>query len=114
MGYVNCDDQPILCNSWSSSTANLWVFEMLPPPAAIDIYKKRLNTTTTTSADLVELKNTNKAESMTLLESRFHPFNGQFAELGVSVPIAYGLWAFNLVPSWLFMLVISMVSRTMM
>lgn len=114
MGYVNCDDQPILCNSWSASTANLWVFEMLPAPAPIDIYKRRLNTTTTTSADLVALKSADRAEKFHLIDSRFHPFNGQFAELGLSVPIAYLLWAFNLVPSWAFMLIVSMVSRTMM
>lgn len=114
MGYVNCDDQPILCNSWSASTSSLWVFEMLPPPATIDIYRTRLNTTTTTTSTFSELKNANKAEAMTLIESRFHPFNGQFTELGLSVPIAWALWGFNLVPSWLFMLVVSMVSRTMM
>lgn len=114
MGIVNCDDQPILCNSWSANTANLWVFEMLPEPAAIDIYRKRLNTTTTTSETLTDLKSANRAEEFHLVESRFHPFNGQLAELGLSVPIAYGLWAFSLVPSWLFMLVVSMLSRTMM
>jgi hypothetical protein len=114
MAIVNCDDQPILCNSWAATPSWLWAFQMLPEPAPIDIYKKRLNTTTTTSDDIVALKSTDRAESMVLLESRFHPFDGQITQMGLAVPIAYALWAFSLVPSWLFMLVISMVSRTMM
>ncbi|EQL04173.1 peptidyl-tRNA hydrolase [Ophiocordyceps sinensis CO18] len=112
MGYLNCDDQPILCNSWSASTAHIWSFAMLPPPAPVEIYKKRLNLTTTTSSDLVALQSS-KAE-WTLLESWFHPFNGQVAQNGLAVPYGYVMWAFNLVPNWLFMVIVSFASRSMM
>ncbi|PHH83827.1 hypothetical protein CDD82_17 [Ophiocordyceps australis] len=112
--YLNCDHQPILCNSWSASTANLWSFAMLPPPAPITIYKKRLNLTTTTSDGLVALHSAGNKEAWTEVDSWFHPFNGIATELGLSVPYAYIVWAFKLIPNWLFMLIVSFASRSMM
>ena len=114
VGYLNCDDQPILCNSWSTATGYIWSFNILPSPAPVDIYKKRLNLTTTTSSDLVALNSAKSKEDWTLLDSWFHPFNGKATEFGLSVPYAYAMWAFNLVPNWLFMLVVSFASRSMM
>ncbi|KAF7534654.1 hypothetical protein G7Z17_g13333 [Cylindrodendrum hubeiense] len=115
MGYLNCDDQPILCNAWSTGTSNLYVFEMLPSPAPIDIYKKRLNMTTTTSEDLVNLFETGSKDEFKLLEAGwFHPFQGKAVEFGIAVPFGYVMWAFGLIPNWMFMLVVSFVSRTMM
>ncbi|KAH7156927.1 hypothetical protein EDB81DRAFT_406528 [Dactylonectria macrodidyma] len=115
MGYLNCDDQPILCNAWSTGTSNLYVFEMLPSPAPIDTYKKRLNMTTTTSETLVNLYESGTKDQFTLLEPGwFHPFQGKAVELGLAVPFGYFMWAFGLIPNWLFMLVVSFVSRTMM
>lgn len=114
MGYINCDDQPILCNSWSAGATNLWVFEMLPAPAPIDVYKKRLNATTVTSDDIVALRDADREKSFSKVEGLFHPFNGKIAELGLSQPVGYLFWIFNLIPSWMTMLILSMVSRTMM
>ncbi|KFH48736.1 hypothetical protein ACRE_004200 [Hapsidospora chrysogenum ATCC 11550] len=112
MGMLNCDDQPILCNVWSAGVGSIWDFEMLPEPAAINIYKKRLNLTTVTTDEIIALQG--KKDEFTLLDSVFHPFDGKIAELGLSVPLAYVIWFFNLVPSWATMLVISFFSRTMM
>ncbi|KAF4471575.1 hypothetical protein FALBO_1508 [Fusarium albosuccineum] len=114
MAYLNCDNQPILCNTWSTGPASLYVFEMLPAPAPIDIYKKRLNLTTTSSDDLVNLQASGSKEEFSLVDGWFHPFNGKAVELGVAVPFGYIMWAFGLVPNWLFMLVVSFGSRTMM
>ncbi|KAG6167334.1 hypothetical protein E4U51_002981 [Claviceps purpurea] len=116
MGIVNCDDQPILCNAWSAGAGSIWSFNMLPLPAPVDIYKKRLNLTTTTSEDLVQLNAAeSKAEAgFVLLDSWFHPFNGKITELGLSTLYGYTMWAFGLVPNWLFMLIVSFASRSMM
>ncbi|RFU72078.1 hypothetical protein TARUN_10181, partial [Trichoderma arundinaceum] len=114
MGIINCDDQPILCNAWSANVGNIWAFEMLPEPAAIDIYKKRLNLTTVTTDDIVKLNEPGNKVEFTLLDSWFHPFNGKASELGLSVPFGYLLWAFNLLPNWMFMLIVSFASRSMM
>lgn len=116
MGIVNCDDQPILCNSWSAGAGSIWSFHMLPAPAPVDIYKKRLNLSSTTSEELVNLRSAESKDKagFVLIDSWFHPFNGKATELGLSVPYGYAMWAFGLVPNWLFMIIVSMASRSMM
>ncbi|KAL7911138.1 hypothetical protein GGI35DRAFT_478511 [Trichoderma velutinum] len=114
MGILNCDDQPILCNAWSANVGNIWAFEMLPKPAPIDVYKTRLNLTTVTTDEIVKLQEAGTKKEFTLLESFWHPFNGKAAELGLSIPLGYLLWIFNLVPQWAFMLIVSFASRSMM
>ncbi|KXX79982.1 hypothetical protein MMYC01_202384 [Madurella mycetomatis] len=115
LGYINCDDEPVLCNSWMVATGNLYFFEMLPAPAPVDIYYKRLNLTTTTAQDIVDAY-TGKAEDAKFrkYESYFHPFDGVVAKYGLSVPIGYVLWGLNAIPSWGMMLVVSFISRSMM
>jgi hypothetical protein len=116
MGMLNCDDQPILCNAWSAGAGSIWSINMVPAPAPVDIYKRRLNLTSTTSEELVKLRSAESKEKagFVLLDSWFHPFNGKAAELGLSVPYGYVMWAFGLVPNWLFMLIVSFASRSMM
>lgn len=114
MAYLNCDDQPILCNSWGVGTGYVWSFNMLPPPAEIDIYKKRLNFTTAASSDLVAASKGKDGHGWVKLDSWFHPYNGKAAELGLAVPWGYLVWGFNLVPNWLFMILVSFASRSMM
>jgi hypothetical protein len=114
MALVNCDDQPVLCNAWSAPVGALWIFEMLPEPSNINIWTKKLNLTTTTSDDLVQLhKNGYKTEA-NLHDGLFHPFNGPIAQNGLSTPVGYVLWAFSLLPSWAFMIFVSLFSRRMM
>jgi hypothetical protein len=114
MAYLNCDDQPILCNSWSVSAGTLWSFQIAPPPAKVDIWHRRLNLTSTTSEDFVNIHKVEKKFNMKPLNSWFDPFNGKAAELGLAVPFGYLVWGFGLIPNWLFMLSISMFSRTIM
>ncbi|OLN86665.1 hypothetical protein CCHL11_03773 [Colletotrichum chlorophyti] len=114
LGYLNCDDQPVLCNGWSAGTASIWSINMLPAGSQIDIYRKRLNITTTTSDDIVDLwKKQSKAE-WTLTENIFHPFNSWVAQNNLTIPVGYFFWAFNLIPNWLFMILVSFGSRTLM
>lgn len=114
MAILNCDDQPVLCNSWSAGAGVIWAFEMLPAPAAIDVYTTRLNLTSTTSESIVADYNNGEKKGYTLLESFFHPFNGKAAELGVAVPLGYVIWGFGLIPQWAFMIIVSFASRTFM
>jgi hypothetical protein len=112
MALLNCEDQPILCNSWSLPVGILSIIDLLPPPAQVDVYRKRLNFTTTTSDDLVAFRNDRSA--FKLEDGWFHPFNGKVTELGLAVPFGYIVWVFNVIPNWLFMLVVSFASRSMM
>ncbi|KAF5612111.1 peptidyl-tRNA hydrolase [Fusarium sp. NRRL 25303] len=115
MAYLNCDNQPILCNAWSAGPASLYIIEMLPEPAPVEIYSKRLNLTTTTSDTLVAFHESGSKDQFHRIDSSwFHPFNGKLAEYGVAVPFGYLMWAMGLIPNWLFMLVVSFGSRAMM
>ncbi|AEO71750.1 1c6da8ab-e137-4869-8442-15a840e93508 [Thermothielavioides terrestris] len=118
LGYVNCDDQPVLCNSWSANTGGLWLFEMLPAPAPVDIHTWRLNLTTTTAQDIVDAFKADKAGPETRWRkydsnSYFHPFDGKLTRWGLAVPLGYVFWVLNVIPSWGMMLVISFISRRM-
>ncbi|KAI1780862.1 hypothetical protein F4818DRAFT_19251 [Hypoxylon cercidicola] len=111
---LNCEDQPVLCSAWSAPVGAIWIFEMLPEPAPIDIWTKRLNMTTTTSDDIVTLQTEGYKSSAKLHDGFFHPFNGPLAKYGVATPVGYVLWFFNLLPSWAFMVLVSFFSRNMM
>jgi hypothetical protein len=114
MAMLNCEREPVLCNGWSAPPGGLWIFEMLPQPAPINIWGYRVNFTTATSDDFVKLQKGKYKEVATLHDGMFHPFNGFFAQNGLTMPVGYALWFFQAVPSWLFMIVVSMVSRSMM
>ncbi|KAI1635497.1 hypothetical protein F4809DRAFT_452811 [Biscogniauxia mediterranea] len=111
---LNCENQPVLCNAWSAPVGALWIFEMLPEPSPVNIWTKRLNMTTVTSDDFIELQKSDYKAAANLHNGTFHPFNGPLAQYGVSVPVGYVLWFFNLLPSWMFMILVSMFSRSMM
>ncbi|PSR75297.1 hypothetical protein BD289DRAFT_379422 [Coniella lustricola] len=115
VGYINCDDQPILCNSWSTGAGTLYLIEMLPEPAPIDIYAKRLNLSTTTPDTILDIYQTREDKSQfKKKDGYFHPFDGELAKYKLAVPLAYVLWALSVIPSWGMMLGVSFISRTMM
>ncbi|KAK4146439.1 uncharacterized protein C8A04DRAFT_25661 [Dichotomopilus funicola] len=118
LAKLNCDDQPVLCNSWSANTGALWLFSLPPPPAPADIATKRVNLTTVTTQDIVDAytaSNRTEAGWQTFApDGYFHPLEGKLAKLGLSVPLGYALWALNAIPSWGMMLIVSFLSRTMM
>ncbi|KAL2132375.1 hypothetical protein VTI74DRAFT_3885 [Chaetomium olivicolor] len=122
LGYVNCDDQPVLCNSWSANAGGLWLFDVPPAPAPVDIHTKKLNLTTVTTQDVVDAyKAVTAASNKTEAgwhrfnpDGYFHPIEGKLAKWGLSVPLGYIFWALNAIPSWGMMLIVSFVSRTMM
>jgi len=114
MGYVNCEQESVLCHAINCWPGSLWVFEMLPPPAAINIYGKRLNLSSIAVPELLELQASGSKESFSLIDGWWHPFDGAVAEYGLLIPAGYVSWVFSYIPNWLFMFVISMVSRMLM
>ncbi|KAK4228319.1 hypothetical protein QBC38DRAFT_362081 [Podospora fimiseda] len=116
LGYINCDDEPVLCNSWSASTGVFWAIDVLPPPAQTDILVKRLNLTTVTGQDIVDAYATRSADTWRKIDNDgwFHPIHGKFATWGVAVPLGYFFWALNVIPSWVMMVGVSFLSRSMM
>lgn len=114
MAEINCDNQPVLCNSWGGGPPSLWILQVLPEPAPVDIRTFHLNTTTTTVQTFKEYHATGSWKAKELYEGYFHPFDGPLAKLGLAVPIGYFFWIFAVIPSWLFMIGVSFLSRSIM
>jgi len=114
LAYLNCDSQPVLCNSWGAGPPSLWIMEVLPQPAPVTIWTKHLNSTTTTVKTFTDLHSSKEWATKTPYEGWFHPFDGQLAQYGLAKPLGYVFWIFNVVPSWAFMIGISFLSRSIM
>jgi len=117
LGYINCDDQPILCSIWVAGPPAVWYFQL--PISTVDQSKPAttlhivtLNTTTITTQDIVQIHTKKTYENVAPYEGIFHPFDGWVAQLGLNIPIGYVLWVFGIVPSWAMMVGISFFSRS--
>jgi hypothetical protein len=120
LGRIDCDEQAVLCTAWFAGPPTVWYIQV-PGPTAQDqtraptpIYVKRLNITTTTVEDIVQIHTKKTYEEQPRLESITHPFDGTLALLGLNLPIGYILYYLQFVPSWSIMLIISFMTRTMM
>lgn len=113
LGYINCDSQPVLCNSWAAGPPTLWILDVKPSPAKNDLWITGLNVNTT-SAELVALRTTESYKDVAKYEGYFHPLDGQIAQFGLAKAVGYFFWIFTVVPSWLFMIVLSFASRSFM
>lgn len=114
MGYLSCEEQPVLCNVWGAGPPALWIMEVSAPPAPVDIHVKGLNATTTNIKTFTDLHATKEWKDKPLYEGYFHPFDGPLAKYYVALPLAYFFWVFSVIPSWLFMIGISFISRNIM
>lgn len=114
LAYLNCDAQPVLCNAWGSGPPSLWFLSVPAPPAPVDIRTRHMNLTTTTTQTFIDLHKTGDWKKITPYEGWFHPFDGPLAKYGVAIPLGYVFWFFAVVPSWMFMIGISFLSRTIM
>ncbi|EHL01102.1 hypothetical protein M7I_2963 [Glarea lozoyensis 74030] len=92
----------------------LWIMDVPAPGKPVDIRIKALNSTTTTVKTFTDLYASKDWKSKPVYEGYFHPFDGVLAQSGLAVPLGYIFWVFAVVPSWMFMLGISFLSRTIM
>lgn len=119
LGYINCENNAILCSIWAAAPPSVWYIQ-LPIPAAdqskpaTTIHVVRLNTTTTTTQEIVQIHIKKTYEKLPAIQGIFHPFDGQLARFGLNMPVGYALFAFSLIPSWAFMIGVSFLSRTLM
>ncbi|KAL3427190.1 hypothetical protein PVAG01_00699 [Phlyctema vagabunda] len=114
LGYLSCENQPVLCNAWGAGPPSLWVIEATAAPAPVDIRIVNLNSSTTTASTFTELHSTKSWKSKPLNDGYFHPFDGPLAQYKAAVPFGYIIWIFSVVPSYVFMIAISFFSRTFM
>lgn len=119
LGYINCDKEPILCTIWAANPKTIWHIQrpiahadQSTPATTIRIIK--LNTTTTTTGEITAIHTGKTYEKARVYEGAFHPFDGWLAQYHLNQPVGYALHYYSLIPSWLFMVVISMASRNFM
>jgi hypothetical protein len=55
LALLNCDNQPVLCNSWAAGPPNLYIFHVAAPPAPVDLRVVYTNSTTTTVKTFTDL-----------------------------------------------------------
>jgi hypothetical protein len=114
---IDCDQQPVLCNSWSAVPSSIWDFKLLPAPQLSQIHVRRMNMTTSTVdtfTELVKLPVKDQENNWWLHEGWFNPIDGQLAKLGLAVPLGWALWGLNAFPQWGMMIVLSFFSRWLM
>jgi len=114
LAYLSCENQPVLCNSWGAGPPSLWIMHVAAPPAPVDIRTVYLNSTTTNVKTFTDLHSSKSWKEKPLYEGYFHPFDGPLAQYGLAVPLGYVFWVFAVVPSWMFMIGISFISRNIM
>ena len=119
LGYVNCDNEPILCSTWATGPACVWhlsrsISQTDQSTPATTIHLVKLNTTTTPVSEIMAIHTGKTYEKEPVYEGAFHPFDSVLATYNLNVLLGTALYYFSLVPSWAFMIVISMVSRNFM
>ena len=114
LGYINCEHQPILCNSWAGGPPSIWIFELSGPQSPVPVHIVNLNRTSTTVKTFIDLKTSKSWKETPAYEGYFHPFDGPIAKYGLAQPIGWVLWVFAIVPSWMLMIGMSFFSRTFM
>lgn len=114
LALINCEQQPILCHSWAAGPPLMYIFEVSPQPAPIPLHLQGFNTSSVTALDLVKLHATKTWKKRDAYEGHFHPFDGTAHKYGLDVPAGWLIWAFNILPNWAFMILISFASRSMM
>ncbi|KAI4241525.1 MAG: hypothetical protein L6R40_004504 [Gallowayella cf. fulva] len=119
LAHVDCDRAAVLCTTWAAAVPTIWWVqipvtgtEQSRPATTIRILG--LNTTTVTAGDIVKIHREKTYEKKPVYEGALHPFDGWAAKMGLNVPLGYVLYGFANVPSWAFMIVISMGSRYIM
>jgi len=119
LGYVNCDEEEVLCGAWIAPTPSVYYFVVPQPqpdqsPAKTPLHWVPLNVTTVTSDDITKIA-TEKAYLQTQeWTGSMHPIDGWVAQYGMQEPLAYGLHYLAKIPSWMFTIGISLFGRSFM
>lgn len=114
LGYIDCDLQPILCNAWATGPPALYIFEVTPNDEPVTLTLPKFNTSSVTAENLVKIHQDKSWKETAPYNGTFHPFDGEIAKYGLGQPVGWVLWVFNVLPSWLFMLLVSFATRGMM
>ncbi|KAL4979137.1 PTH2-domain-containing protein [Aspergillus desertorum] len=118
LGYLDCESNQLLCSAWSAGAPSVWYFNVPQAQAtegrpSTPLHVVYVNSTTVTPDTIYKIHSEKTYENKPAYEGAFHPTDGWLAQYGLLMPLGYVIYGFGVVPSWLFMIVISMASRTM-
>lgn len=119
LALLDCDADNVLCQAWAISPPQV-VHILVPQPLADQSTPATtcryigLNRTTVTAPQIAAIHLQETYKETEPYDGFFHPFDGPMAKLGLNVYMGYAIWGFSKVPSWLFMIVVSFISRNMM
>lgn len=104
---------------WSIATPSLFHI-LIPnprpdePKPATTVRYIPLNRTTVTALEIAELHTKEKYKETEPFEGAFHPFDGWLERTGINLPFAYFMWGLSKVPTWVPIVIVSFISRTVM
>ena len=120
LGSLDCDLQGVLCNAWAAAVPTLWHIDVpQAPPAGQErpkapLYVVGLNRTTVTAQSIYKIHSEKSYLSVPEYTGAVHPLDGWIVKYGFVHPFAWIMWAFGAIPSWAFMIGVSLISRTVM
>ncbi|KAL2005690.1 hypothetical protein VTN00DRAFT_10183 [Thermoascus crustaceus] len=117
LGYLDCEEEQILCSIWSAAPPSVWHFQVPQaqaegPRPATPLHIVYVNSTTVTPETIHKIHSEKTYEEVPAYEGFLHPTDGWLAQYGLNVPLGYVIFAFSAIPSWLMMIAISVFSRT--
>ncbi|QIW96847.1 hypothetical protein AMS68_002365 [Peltaster fructicola] len=119
LGMINCEQEAVLCHAWATHPPCL-LHMQLPQPFADQstpsstVRHMNINRTSVNAPDLAALVLQNKILDLKPYDSIFQPFDGLLAKTGLQLPFGYASWGFSKIPSWVFMIGVSFISRNFM
>ncbi|KAJ6096596.1 hypothetical protein N7486_007342 [Penicillium sp. IBT 16267x] len=118
LGLLDCEEHRVLCSIWSAGAPSVHYFQV--PEAQAEgraptpLHIVQMNHTTVTPEELYKIHSEKNFEKVEAYEGAMHPTDSWLAQNKLNIPIGYALYGIGTVPSWVFMIGISMFSRTFM
>jgi len=113
LARINCDSDPVLCNSWAVAPPVL-AHVLLSPTSDPVVRYFPINETSVTAAEIAELHTKRAFEKTEPYTGLFQPWTGILAKTGLAVPYGYVSWGLGLMPAWAPMILVSLLSRSIM
>jgi hypothetical protein len=119
LGMLDCETQSVLCHAWFVAPPVV-MHILLPQPLpdqsspATTVRFISVNETAVTAPEIAAIHLQEKYKETAPYDGFLHPFDGPLAKLGLAIPMGYFIWGFSKIPSWAFMIGVSMLSRQFM
>ncbi|OJD17399.1 hypothetical protein AJ78_02529 [Emergomyces pasteurianus Ep9510] len=119
LAKLNCERNGLLCSILSAGAPSIWHWQVPArepgqPKPKTPIHVVGMNATTIDAETIYKIHSEKTWANKPAYDSTFHPVDGTLAKFGLNVPLGYVLYGVGMVPSWLMMVGISFISRSVM